>query len=170
MSNLKNQNESTLSIASVSQNVQTPIDVAFDYIVPIPLNLIFKGNESVPAIVKTDEKAKWVTPGLSRTVTWADGNTAQETLLTVETPHAFSYRIQNFTSNLKDLVEKIQGEWVFTETEDGGVNITWRYVMFPFNSDAKSIIDENVLAGFQAVLEDAIAIIKTNLESGDISY
>ncbi len=90
MSNLKNQDESTLSIASVSQKVQTPIEVAFEYIVPIPLNLIFKGNQSVPAIVKTDEQARCVTPGLSRTVTWADGNTAQETLLAVETPHSFT--------------------------------------------------------------------------------
>ncbi|PZR11018.1 MAG: MxaD family protein [Flavobacterium psychrophilum] len=170
MANSKNQDEYTLSIASVSQKVQVPIEVAFEYIVPIPLSLIFKGNQSVPAIVKTDEQAKWITPGLSRTVTWADGNTAQETLLTVETPRTFSYRIQNFTSNLKNLIDKIQGEWIFTETEDGGVQIDWKYVMYPFNDEAKNTIDENVLGGFQSVLEDAIAIIKANLESGKIDY
>ena len=63
--------------------ISAPIDSAFDYIVPVDLSHIFKRYRRLPAITNTSIKEDWTKPGLTRTVYFEDGPTAQESLLTV---------------------------------------------------------------------------------------
>lgn len=128
--------------ARVLAAVNAPIKVAFDYIQPVPLDIIFPGYHNIPAIVQTDEKEPWITAGKSRTVTFAEGNSALESML-----HA-------------------DGSWLFIALEDEKVLIDWKYVFTPKNEEAKGIIEQYLLPGFQGMLEQAVKISKENLGSG----
>jgi hypothetical protein len=167
----KQSQRSQLSMptASVIETIHVPIKSAFDYIQPVSLPTIFPGYSNIPSIVKTNEQEYWIKAGLSRTVTFADGNSALESMLHVDYPNYFSYRIENFTAEgLSNLIEKVEGAWVFIPIEDGKVTIGWKYVITPRNEEAKQIIEAHVLPDFQGMLEQAMKICKTNLESGNI--
>jgi hypothetical protein len=153
--------------ARVLATVNAPIRVTFDYIQPVPLDVIFPGYHSIPAIVKTDERELWITAGKSRTVTFADGNSARESMLHVDYPNYFSYKLENFTAeNLGSLIERVDGAWVFIALEDGQVLIDWKYVFIAKNDEARAIIEQHLLPEFQGMLEQAMKISKENLESG----
>ena len=83
----------------VEQTINVNVDSAFNYIVPVKLEHIFKRYKNLPAVVKTDEKQKWFTPGLTRTVFFEDGSTAHETLLTVSPSESFSYKVENIPAH-----------------------------------------------------------------------
>lgn len=152
--------------ARVLVTVNANIKVAFDYIQPVPLNEIFLGTPNIPAVVKTDEKEFWITAGKSRTVTFADGNTAYETMVHVDFPSYFSYRIENFSSDaLRSLIERVDGAWVFVALDEQRVMIDWKYVITPKNEQSEKIIIEHVLPGFQNMLNGAIGIVQKTLES-----
>jgi hypothetical protein len=72
----RHRNQLSNPTARVRQTINVPIQVAFDYIQPVPLHTIFPGYNAIPAIVKTNEATYWIKAGLSRTVTFADGHTA----------------------------------------------------------------------------------------------
>jgi hypothetical protein len=153
--------------ARVLATVNAPIKVAFDYIQPVPLPIIFPGFHNIPAIVSSDENELWITPGRSRTVAFEDGNSAFESMLDVDYPNYFSYKLENFSSeNLSSLVERIDGAWVFVSLEENKVLIDWKYVFIPKSEEAIGIIDQHLLPEFQGVLEQAMTISKENLESG----
>ena len=63
--------------------INAPINAIFDYIVPVDFSHIFKRYKRLRAIKNTSVKEDWTTPGLTRTVYFEDGPTAQESLLTV---------------------------------------------------------------------------------------
>ena len=101
---------------TVVMTVGAPIDTAFHYIAPINLTHIFRGSALIPAIVDTSIKEGWNKAGLVRTIYFKDGSTSQESLLTMESPTAFSYKNEHFTSPvLKSLLSRLEGEWLFTE-------------------------------------------------------
>ncbi len=147
--------------------VNAPIDNAFNYIVPVKLEHIFKKYKNLPAIVKTDEKEKWMKAGLSRTVYFEDGSTAKETLLTVVPHTSFSYRIENFTSQLRFLAKRIEGDWLFTDLGDGQTIIEWTYKVVPKNFMCKKIINLAILKNINGLLANALAILKTDIEAFD---
>ncbi|MEO6980046.1 MAG: SRPBCC family protein [Mucilaginibacter sp.] len=152
--------------ARILATVKAPIKVAFDYIQPVPLDIIFPGYHNIPAIIKTDEKELWITPGKSRTVTFADGNSAFESMLHVDYPNYFSYKLERFSSeNLNSLVDRVDGAWVFIAIENDKALIEWNYVFIPKNDEAGAIVIQPVLPEFQGMLEQAMEIIKENLES-----
>src|SRR6478735_12572693 len=94
--------------------INTQIDKAFNYIAPINLMHIFRGNALIPAIVDTSVKEGWNKAGLKRTVYFKDGSTSQESLLTVNSPVSFSYKNEDFTSTvLAALLKRLEGEWMF---------------------------------------------------------
>jgi hypothetical protein len=164
-----NKSEIVKPVARVLETINVPVGVAFSYIQPVPLQNIFRGYNNIPAIEKTNETEKWVTAGLSRTVTFADGNTATENMLYVDAPSYFSYKIDNFTAEgLSSLVESIDGAWVFIGLEENKVLIDWKYIITPKNDEAAKIIQEHLLPDFQGMLEQAIRICKANLETGNI--
>ncbi|HET8861208.1 SRPBCC family protein [Marivirga sp.] len=115
----------------VNITIDATVESAFNYIVPVDLSHIFKGYKNLPAIVNTDEKEKWIKPGLTRTVYFEDGTTAREKLLTVVPHTSFSYESDNFTSKLRFLAKRIEGDWVFTDLGNGKTKIEWNYKIVP---------------------------------------
>lgn len=149
----------------VSINIDAPIDTVFNYIVPVELSHIFKRYKKLPAIIRTDEKEKWFKPGLTRTVYFEDGTTAQEKLLTVVPHKSFSYEIKGFTSQLRYLAKRIEGDWVFTDLGNGQTQIDWTYTIVPKNFITKGVIKMAILKDIKGLLNNALLTLKDDLEN-----
>ena len=146
--------------------VTAPIDSAFRYIVPVDLAHIFRRYKRLPGVLTTNETETWIRPGLTRTVFFDDGSTAQETLVSVVSPTNFSYEIEKFTSQLRFLARRIEGNWVFTDLNNGQVKIEWTYKIIPKNFIARGLINSILLKDIKVVLTNALAILKDDLERG----
>lgn len=149
----------------IVMTINAPIDSAFNYIVPVELSHIFKKFKNLPAILKTDEKEKWFKAGLTRTVYFEDGSTSKETLLTVVPHTSFSYRIENFTSQLRFLAKRVEGNWIFTDLGNGQTKIEWTYKIIPKNFLARGVINLVLLKNVKGLLTNALTILKTDLEA-----
>jgi len=148
----------------IVMTINAPIDSAFNYIVPVELSHIFKRYKNLPAITKTDETEKWIKAGLTRTVYFEDGSTSKETLLTVVAHSSFSYKIENFTSQLRFLAKRIEGDWVFTDLGNGQTKIEWTYKIVPKNFFARGFINLLLLKNIKGLLTNALTILKDDLE------
>ena len=146
--------------------VTAPIDSAFRYIVPVDLAHIFRRYKRLPGVLTTNETETWIRPGLTRTVFFDDGSTAQETLVSVVSPTNFSYEIEKFTSQLRFLARRIEGNWVFSDLNNGQVKIEWTYKIIPKNFIARGLINSILLKDIKVVLTNALAILKDDLERG----
>ena len=151
----------------IVMTINAPIDSAFNYIVPVDLSHIFKKYKNLPAIIKTDETEKWIKAGLTRTVYFEDGSTSKETLLTVVPHSSFSYKIENFTSQLRFLAKRIEGDWIFTDLNNGQTKIEWTYKIAPKNFFTRGIINLILLKNINGLLTNALTILKTDLEIAD---
>jgi hypothetical protein len=146
--------------------IDSPIDQSFNYIAPINLMHIFRGNAMIPAIIDTSVKQGWNKAGLQRTVYFADGSTSQESLLTVNAPTSFSYKNEHFTSKvLSALLKRLEGEWLFTDLGDNKTRIEWTYRAVPTNFLARLLVKLVLMKAVRTMLKDALAIIKNDLES-----
>ncbi|MCS3799000.1 SRPBCC family protein [Niastella sp. OAS944] len=147
--------------------IHTPIDRAFNYIAPINLMHIFRGNALIPAIVDTSVKEGWSKAGLTRTIYFKDGSTSQESLLTVNAPSSFSYRNEHFTSKvLSALLKRLEGEWLFTDVGNSTTKIEWTYRAVPTNFISSLVVKLILMKAVRSMLKDALNIIKNDLESG----
>lgn len=151
----------------VTAIVNAPIDSVFNYIVPVELSHIFKRYKRIPAITKTNETEKWNKAGLTRTVFFEDGSTSQETLLTVVPHTSFSYKIENFTSQLRFLAKRVDGDWLFTDLGNGQTKIEWTYKVAPKNFIARGLIKIVLLKDIEGLLNNALTILKEDLENGE---
>ncbi len=152
---------------TIVNTVNSQIDIAFNYIAPINVMHIFRGNSIIPAVVDTSIKRGWNKAGLQRTVQFKDGSSAKETLLTVNTPTSFSYKSEQFTSKvLKTLVKRFEGEWVFTDLGDQKTKIEWTYRAVPTNFFTRILVKSVLIKALGSVLQNAMNIIKSDLESG----
>ena len=159
------QNSKKFPQTKIVMTINAPIDSAFNYIVPVELSHIFRKYKNLPAIIKTDEKEKWLKAGLTRTVYFEDGSTSKETLLTVVPHTSFSYRIENFTSQLRFLAKRIEGDWVFTDLGNGQTQIEWTYKIVPKNFIARGLINLALIKNVKGLLTNALTILKTDLET-----
>jgi Polyketide cyclase / dehydrase and lipid transport len=150
----------------ISMIINRPVETTFDYIVPVKLSHIFKRHKRFPAIVETDETEKWYKGGLQRTVFFEDGTTAQESLLTVIPHQSFSYKIEKFTSSLRKLALKVEGDWQFKALENGQTKVEWTYKLIPKNGVTKTILNLFVLKDLKVLLTNSLTILKEDLESG----
>ena len=149
--------------------ISSPINTAFDYIAPINLMHIFRGNTIIPGIIDTSVKEGWNKSGLQRTVYFADGSTSQESLLTVNAPVSFSYKNEHFTSKvLSALVKRLEGEWLFTDLGNNKTRIKWTYRVIPTNLLAKIMIRLVLIRALRSMLKAALEIIKKDLETGQL--
>ena len=158
------QNSKKFPQTKIVMIINAPIDSAFNYIVPVDLSHIFKKYKNLPAIIKTDEKEKWIKAGLTRTVYFEDSSTSKETLLTVIPHTSFSYKIENFTSQLRFLAERIEGDWIFTDLGNRQTKIEWTYKIIPKNFFARGIINLVLIKRVKTLLTRALEILKTDLE------
>jgi hypothetical protein len=149
---------------TVNAIIDAPIATVFDYIVPVDLTRIFRGTALIPAIVDTSVKEGWNKPGLIRTITFADGTTSQESLLTVQAPTSFSYKNEHFTSlPLRLLLQRLEGEWHFTEPRSGQTAIEWTYRAVPVNNFTRGLVQLVLMPQVQAMLTNALVIIQDDL-------
>jgi hypothetical protein len=151
----------------ITINVQ--IDKAFNYIAPINLMHIFRGNALIPAIVDTSVKEGWNKAGLTRTVYFKDGSTSQENLLKVNAPVSFSYKNEHFTSKiLAALLKCLEGEWLFTDLGNSNTKIEWTYRAVPTNFIANLLVRLILMRAVRSMLNEALKIIKNDLETGQL--
>jgi Polyketide cyclase / dehydrase and lipid transport len=153
----------SISITTIA-TVNNSQEKVFNYVVPIPLNQIFQKYKFLPGVTGTDEKEKWITAGLTRTVFTDDGNTAYEELLTVTPNSYFSYRISKFTSALRFLISCVNGSWVF-ESKGSQTYIIWEYELIPHNDFTNWIINTFLKKVISQYLQNAMDIIVTDLNS-----
>ena len=171
MTTLNNTNQGSTNYPEVKivEIINEHIDKAFNYIPPVNLMHIFRGNAMIPAIVDTSIKEGWNKAGLTRTVTFKDGSTSQESLLTVNAPVSFSYKNENFTSKvLAALLKRLEGEWLFTDLGNSKTKIEWTYRAVPTNFFAKLFVKLVLMRAVRSMLKDAMDIIKNDLESGQL--
>lgn len=152
----------------VTMTINAPIASAFNYIVPVDLSHIFKRYKSIAGIANTSIKEGWTKPGLVRTVYFEDGSTSKESLLTVVPHTSFSYKIENFTSQLRFLAKRIEGDWLFKDLGNGQTKIEWTYKIVPKNFIARGLIKLILLKDINGLLNYALTTLKEDLESGRI--
>ena len=154
---------------SIVMTINSQIDRAFNYIAPINVMHMFRGNATIPAVVDTSIKQGWNKAGLQRTVQFSDGSSAKESLLTVNGPTSFSYKSEQFTSKvLKALVKRFEGEWLFTDLGNHKTKIKWTYRVVPTNLFSKIMVKLVLIKALRSVLKEAMDIIKNDLESGQL--
>ena len=151
----------------IIMTINAPIDSAFNYIVPVELSHIFKKYKNLPAIIKTDETEKWIKADLTRNVYFEDGSTSKETLLTVVPHTSFSYKIENFTSQLRFLAKRIEGDWIFKDLGNAQTKIEWTYKIVPKNFFSRGLINLVLLKNINGLLTNALTILKADLEAAD---
>ncbi|SFE84459.1 SRPBCC family protein [Spirosoma endophyticum] len=155
---------------TITMIVKAPIDQAFHYIAPINLMHIFRGNALIPAIVNTSVKEGWNRAGLVRTVYFKDGSTSQESLLTMNVPTSFSYKNEHFSSLvLSALLQRLEGEWLFTDLGNDRTQIDWTYRAIPTNLLASLVVRLVLMRAVRSMLVDALTITKDDLESGQLA-
>jgi hypothetical protein len=150
----------------ISMIINCPVETTFGYTVPVKLSHIFKRYKRFPGIVKTDEIEKWYKGGLQRTVFFEDGTTAQESLLTVIPHQSFSYKIEKFTSSLRKLALKVEGDWQFTALKNGQTKVEWTYKIIPKNGITKTVLKWFVIKDLKVLLTNSLTVLKQDLESG----
>jgi hypothetical protein len=154
-----------MSIKIITQaQIPKPSTEVFDYVLPIALSHIFKKYKFLPGVIRTDEKEKWIKSGLTRTVFFEDGNTAREELTEVNSPEYFAYKITNFTSPLRFLVNQINGSWKFSSPNSSFTKIVWEYELIPKNSFTSWIISTFLLKDIKVFLQNSMDIITQDLQ------
>lgn len=159
------KNNENVPQTKVIMVIKVPIDSAFNYIVPVDLSHIFKRYKRFPAITKTNETEKWIKGGLTRTVFFEDGSTSRESLLTVVPNTSFSYKIENFTSQLRFLARGIEGDWIFTDLGNEQTKIEWTYKIIPKNFIARGLIKLVLMKDVNDLLNNALTTLKNDLEN-----
>jgi hypothetical protein len=150
----------------VSRTIYAPIGDVFDYVIPVDLTHIFPPEEKAPGIVNSTIGKGWNTPGLERMNTFSDGSTSHEKLTEIRKNSYFSYHISKFTSELlRDNVDHIVGEWSFVDNGNHTTSIEWTYTLFPVDNAAKQVIESSLVKGYHNRLDNALTIIKNDLES-----
>ena len=142
---------------------------SFEYIVPIDLEHIFnKPYKLIPSIDSTSNEEAWFYPGMKRTVHFSDGSSSEEELLSLSPSSGFTYKVSGFTSSLRMLIKQINGSWTFEEREDGRIHIAWTYEFVPKNFIARFLVKHIVRKQIRVPMENALHIIKDELESGKL--
>ena len=155
---------------TITKNIATDSITAFNYILPIDLSHIFKPYSFLPGIKSTTWQSKDTSEqiwkeGISRTVHFDDGSTADEKMTKVIINQTFEYQITNWSSVFKLLVRSIKGKFVFKAVSDKETNIVWTYTLFSQNILAGWLVNLIILPRLQKVLNKAIDIIKLDLEN-----
>lgn len=125
-------------VVTSSRALPVPVDQAFGFVLPTPLEQIFDRRFGpFPPIREVEgQDGVWGTVGQTRTIRLSDGGTMREELTTVEAPHQFGYTITAITGPLKPLATSIDGVWRF-EPVGTGVRITWQWTVHPASSVAE---------------------------------
>jgi Polyketide cyclase / dehydrase and lipid transport len=155
----------------VTRTIARPVAETFAYIVPVDVTHIFPRQGDMPGNVKTTVTSDWGQyVGQTRDTTADDGSSFHETLTALESNKSFGYKVENLTSPaMKGVVDRIEGAWEFTDNGNDTTSIEWFYVLVPANSEAIATIKEKIVARYRGRLENAMNIIKADLEKTPVS-
>jgi hypothetical protein len=122
---------------AASRTYPVPIERAFDELLATPLPELFaRRYAALPPIREVrDQTGEWGTVGQTRTIVLADRGTLRETLVSVDRPRSFGYRISDVTGPMKPLASSIDGLWTLEEAGTG-VRITWAWTLHPASAAA----------------------------------
>ncbi len=126
---------------SASRTVPVPVERAFDTVLPEPLPRIFTRRYGpLGAIKETPGQAGvWGSSlGKTRTIVLSDGATMTETLVSLDRPTSFGYRITDLTGPFKFLVSSLDGEWGFAPAGTG-CRITWSWTLHEASAAARLV-------------------------------
>ena len=115
-----------------SRTYPVTVEHAFDVTLPLPLpDLFSRRYAAIPPIREVrDQQGAWGTVGQTRTIRLADGGSIRETLLSVDRPHAFTYRLTDISGPMKPLVTEVEGRWLFEPAGDGA-RVRWGWTLHP---------------------------------------
>jgi len=107
---------------------------AFTQIATIDLPQAFVGYGPLPAVTGiADGAAAWQSVGQHRTLMLADGSTAREELTEFTVPRAYAYRVTDYSSVLRFVVNHAQARWEFEPIGKQQCRIRWHYAYYPRN-------------------------------------
>lgn len=117
---------------SASRTVPGGVAETFARVLPLPLPLIFRRwHGPLPPIRSTEGPERWQTTGQQRRVNLVGPGWMQETLLEVEPPDHFAYRLDRIHGPMRALVDTVHGRWSFAQ--DGtGTRVTWAWQVTGF--------------------------------------
>ncbi len=96
---------------TVEIDIAAPAAEAFAVIVPIKLDLIFKGYGFLPGVAGAqNQTGAWDAAGQTRTVLFSDGSPAYEELKQYDRGRHFAYTVGSVTGPLRFLVSGAAGE------------------------------------------------------------
>jgi len=130
---------------------------------------IFKKYGSLPRITGTNLKGAWTSEGLQRIIYFEDSTQVTETLLKIQPHRYFSYRVEKFTSALRYLARKIEGDWTFTQLGDKETKVEWNYNIYPKNSLVTILVKLVLKKDIKGYLTQALKIVKQNAETNKMS-
>ena len=121
--------------------VRATPEAAFDAVLAAPLPELFAQRSGpIPPIREcTGQEGAWGTVGQTRTVVLADGGTNLETLVALDRPGSYRYRLSSFTGPMKGLVASVDGEFAFA-AEGDGTRVTWSWRMRATNPVARLLL------------------------------
>ena len=122
---------------AASRTYPVPSERAFDELLATPLPELFaRRYAALPPIREVrDQTGEWGTVGQTCTIVLADRGTLRETLVSVDRPSSFGYRISDVSGPMKPLASSIDGLWTVEEAGTG-VRITWAWTLHPASSAA----------------------------------
>jgi len=124
----------------VSSSTVVPVDpdAAFQGLLDAPLERLFPHRSGpIPAIVRCeDQGGPWSTVGQTRSIVLADGTKNLETLVGLERPSDYRYRVTGIEGPFKLLVTSIDGRFTF-EPEGDGTRATWSWELHGRNPVAR---------------------------------
>ncbi len=150
----------------VTRTIARPVTETFQYIVPVDVTHIFPRQGDMPGNVNTTVTSDWGQfVGQTRDTMADSGSSFHETLTALDLDKSFGYKVENLTSPaMKDVVDRIEGAWEFTDNGNGTTSIEWLYVLIPARPEAVATIKEKILARYRGRRENAMKIIKADLE------
>jgi hypothetical protein len=114
-----------------SRVIPVGVEVAFSGTLPIPLPTIFNRwyGPIAPVAEVREQKGAWGTVGQTRVVALRGGGSMREELTSLDPPRSFGYAITGITGPLGLLVDKVDGEWVFSPSGAGSLatTVTWHW-------------------------------------------
>lgn len=120
-------------LLSTSHVVPSTIERAMAVLFDVPLQDLFTQRGGLIPRVKETRGERWSEVGDTRTVVLADGSTNTETLVGLERPSSYRYRLTDFRGPLKLLATRVDGEFAFVESGDG-TQVTWSWSIQPKNA------------------------------------
>jgi len=128
----------TSYLISSSAFVASSPDAAFQALLDAPLERLLPHRSGpIPGIVGCEgQDGPWSSVGQTRTIVLADGTRNLETLVGLERPHDYRYRVTGIEGPFKLLVSSIDGRFTFA-SEAGGTRASWSWELHGRNPAAR---------------------------------